>query len=78
MHTVFGVVGVALVAGLVSYAGVRLMWPTIEPQNFSNVIGLVALIAAGAYVLVARHLARRDQRKRKPTRPSRQKQHGQP
>jgi hypothetical protein len=47
IKTILGSVGIGLLCGLLVYAAVRLAWPNIAVQEFTNVIGLAAVIGAG-------------------------------
>ena len=38
----------ALMAGLVAFFAIQLLWPAIPVQHFTNVIGLAAVVGAGA------------------------------
>jgi len=54
IKTILGSVGVGLLCGLLVYAAVRLAWPNIAVQEFTNIIGLAAVIGAGIAGAIAR------------------------
>lgn len=57
VRAILGSVGVGLVCGLLTYAGVRIAWPSIAVQEFTNVIGLAAVVGAGIGAAIARRRA---------------------
>lgn len=54
MNAIFGSVGAGLLCGLLAYAAVRLAFPAVAVQEFGNLIGLAAVIGAGAGAWIAR------------------------
>jgi len=57
IKAILGSVGVGLLCGLLVYAAVRLAWPNIAAQEFTNIIGFAAVIGAGIAGAIARRRA---------------------
>ena len=54
MNAIVGSVAVGVLCGVLAYALVRLAWPSIAVQEFTNVIGLAAVVGAAVGAAVAR------------------------
>ncbi|WP_428424256.1 hypothetical protein [Methylibium sp.] len=65
MGAIFGSVGVGLLCGLLVYAAVRWAWPEIDAREFTNLIGLAAVLGAAAAGLIARRRAARGRQEGK-------------
>ena len=47
----------ALISGLAAFFAIDLLWPAIPTEHFANVIGLAAIVGAGAGVWWSRRRA---------------------